>query len=129
MLIKESGLLLSAGQDQTIKVWYTVKNVLIDTFQKSEAPLCLEYISEENVLLVGTESGNILTHGITDFMTFSSEDWGDFMDQKNEAHKYLEELEEKIREQQLELTALKSQKNPAREEELECSLNDLFHER
>lgn len=130
-LIKESGLLLSAGQDKTIKVWYTVKNVLIDTFEKSEAPLCLEYISEENVLLVGTESGNILTHGITDFMTFSSDDWGDFMDQKNEAHNYLEELEEKIREQQLELTALKSaaSKNPKREEDLEASLNDLFAER
>ena len=47
-----------------MKVWYTVYYVLVDTFTKGEEPLCLESIREENQLLLGTESGNILTHDI-----------------------------------------------------------------
>lgn len=70
MLIKESGLLLSCAQDKEIKVWYTVKNICLHTFSKTEEPLCLEYISEENQLLLGTESGNILTHDITEYQHF-----------------------------------------------------------
>ena len=67
-LITESGLLISICEDKTIKVWYASKKVLIDSFAKQEIPLCVEYIGEENCMLLGTESGDILTHPIGDLM-------------------------------------------------------------
>lgn len=78
VLIKESGLLLSCAQDKIVKVWYTVRNILLHTFPKTEEPLCLEYISEENQLLLGTESGNILTHDITPYIFFKADDCDDW---------------------------------------------------
>jgi len=106
VLIKESGLLISCAQDKTVKVWYTVNNILVDIltqekpetkkrddedngpqilpFSKYEEPLCLEYISEENTLLLGTESGNILTHDITDFIHFDFYEWKEENDRKRD---------------------------------------------
>lgn len=67
-LITESGLLLAISEDKTIKVWYTQKKMMIDSFSKEEVPLCIEYIGEENIMLLGSESGDILTHPIGDYM-------------------------------------------------------------
>lgn len=35
----------------------------------------MEYVSEENQLLLGADSGNILTHDITHYIHFEEQDW------------------------------------------------------
>ena len=55
---------------------------MIDSFSKEEVPLCIEYIGEENCMLLGSESGDILTHPIGDYMQMNKDDWEDFIDEK-----------------------------------------------
>lgn len=42
---------------------------------KNDDIMCLEYISDENQLLLGAESGNILTHDITNYIAFNEDNW------------------------------------------------------
>jgi hypothetical protein len=82
---------LSCAQDKEVRVWLTQLSILVDTFQKGEEPLCLESIREECQLLLGTESGNILTHDIVEYIDFHLENWPDVEKKMEEKHRITQE--------------------------------------
>ena len=51
------------------------KYTKLESFIKNDDIMCLEYISEENQLLPGADSGNILNHDITHYIFFEEREW------------------------------------------------------
>lgn len=77
LLIQESGILMSCSSDREVISWVYQQSKVLERVIKNEDILCMEYISEENQLLLGTntDSGNILTHDIEKFIYFQEHDW------------------------------------------------------
>lgn len=89
VLLDRSGLLLSCAQGRSeIKVWLTQTSVLVHTINKPLNQgdfMCLEQIRDEYMLLIGTETGNILTHEIENFIDFELDEWPVARDARDKA--------------------------------------------
>jgi len=70
VFIEGPGLLLSACQSREVICWIYQKYRKLESFLKNEDIMCMEYISEENQLLIGTDSGKILNHDIAHYIHF-----------------------------------------------------------
>jgi len=72
-LLLDNGLVLSCSYDKTIMVWsYRLKVPQLEhfTITKQEELRCLEYLPEEATLLIGTNSGSILSQKIDDILNW-----------------------------------------------------------
>lgn len=71
-MLLENGLVLSCGNDKTdnVKVWHYKSSNLHVAFTKGEELRCMDYIPDEGTLLLGTNSGSILSHKIEDLIAF-----------------------------------------------------------
>lgn len=72
VLISETGLLLSSSQDKDVICWIYQKGKVLDRFSKQEHLMCMDYVGMEGVLMLGSDQGNILTHGIVSYINFEA---------------------------------------------------------
>ena len=64
LLIKESGVLVSCGLDFHLKFWYYKRNVLLKSVRKLQPIYTMDYLSKSGELLLGTESGTVISQPI-----------------------------------------------------------------
>jgi WD40 repeat protein len=71
-MLLENGLVLSCGCDKNdnVKVWHYKSNTLYKSFTKGEDLRCMDYLPDEGTLLLGSNSGQILSHKIEDLIAF-----------------------------------------------------------
>ena len=70
LFLRESGLLMSCGQEKLVKVWKYEKGDCVGEIAKSDELRCLDYVIDSNHLLIGTGCGTILTHQITEYLSY-----------------------------------------------------------
>lgn len=97
VFMPESGVLLSCSQDREVVCWIYQKGRVLERFSKTEDLLCMEYIGEEGVLMLGTESGNILTHNVVHLINFQNDgDWpqleDDYGDENDEQEEHKDQF-------------------------------------
>lgn len=61
---------MSCGQEKLVKVWKYEKGDCVGEIEKQDELRCLDYVVDSNHLLIGTGSGTILTHPITEYLSY-----------------------------------------------------------
>jgi hypothetical protein len=67
-MMLENGLLFSCSYDRTVKVWQYKRNEFFADFTKADDLRCMDYLPDEGTLLIGTNSGAILSHRIEEYL-------------------------------------------------------------
>lgn len=57
-----------------VKVWYYKQSELYHSFTKPHELRCMDYLHDEGTLLIGTNSGFILSHKIEQYLNFNDFD-------------------------------------------------------
>ena len=70
LLLLENGILLSCAYDKKVKVWRYKTHEELESFTKPDELRCMDYLPDGGTLLIGTNSGSILSHKIEQWMNY-----------------------------------------------------------
>lgn len=86
----ENGILLSCAYDKIVKVWSYKNHEELESFTKPDELRCMDYLPDGGTLLIGTNSGSILSEKIEKFLNY--DDMEDLMiemgDMESEDHNH-----------------------------------------
>ena len=70
LLMLENGILLSCAYDKKVKVWRYKTHEELESFTKPDELRCMDYLPDGGTLLVGTNSGSILSEKIEKYLNY-----------------------------------------------------------
>lgn len=73
LLLENNGLLLSCSYDKMIKVWAYKSHEMLDSFVKADEMRCMDYLPDQGTLLIGTNTGSILSHKIEKYINYNDD--------------------------------------------------------